>query len=195
MEKIVEQILNELKEIKMRQQQLEAVFKTGQEQLEDKLDGLRRSIIEDLSPSIKNLDKPIEENDVKIQTRFERYSRTPLAEDTEKQYGEDQQTIEQISTTVEADIQKDDGLSGISTDQKVIEHLSNPKNKELRNLVNTTILAAQDQFPGRRITLEIRGELLFLEIEGKDEKDIEILQKLHSMSSSFDEFIIDLDFQ
>jgi hypothetical protein len=179
----------------MRQQQLEGVFKTGQKQLEDKIDSLRRSIIKDLSPSIENPDKPIEESDVMIQTRFERYSRTPVAEDPEKQYEEDLQTIEQISTTVEEDIQKDDGLSEITTDQKVTEHLSNPKNKELRNLVNTTVLEAQALFPGRRITLEIRGELLFLEIEGKDEKDIETLQKLHSMSSSFEEFIIDLDFQ
>jgi hypothetical protein len=195
MEKILEQILNELKELKMRQQQLEGAFKTGQEHLEDKIDSLRRSIIKDLSSSIENPDKPIEENDVKLQTRFERYSSIPLAEDTEKQYEEDLQTIEQISTTVEEDIQKDDGLSGITTDQKVTEHLSNPKNKELRNLVNTAVIEAQDLFPDRRITLEIRGELLFLEIKGKDEKDIKTLQKLHSISSPFEEFIIDLDFQ
>lgn len=195
MEKILEQILNELKKLKMRQQQLEGAFKTGQEHLEDKIDSLRRSIIKDLSSSIENPDKPIEENDVKIQTRFERYSSIPLAEDTEKQYEEDLQTKEQISTTVEEDIQKDDGLSGITTDQKVTEHLSNPKNKELRNLVNTAVIEAQDLFPDRRITLEIRGELLFLEIEGKDEKDIKTLQKLHSISSPFEEFIIDLDFQ
>jgi hypothetical protein len=194
MEKILERILNELKEIKMRQQQLEAVYKKGQEQLENQIDSLRRSIIKDLSSSIENPDKPIEENDVKIQTRFERYSSIPLAEDTDKQYDEDTQTIEQISTTVEEVIQKDDGLKGISTDQKVIEHLSNPKYKELRNLVHTAVIEAKDLFPDRRITLEIRGELLFLEIEGKDEKDIETLQKLHSMSSSFEEFIIDLDF-
>ncbi|WML53406.1 hypothetical protein RCG17_01485 [Neobacillus sp. PS3-12] len=194
MEKILEQILNELKELKMRQQQLEGAFKTGQEHLEDQIDSLRRSIIKDLSPSIET-DTPIEESDVKIQTRFERYSRTPLAEDTEKQYEEDLQTMEQISTTVEEDIQKDDGLSGITTDQKVTEHLSNPKNKELRNLVNTAVIEAQDLFPDRRITLEIRGELLFLEIEGKDEKDIKTLQKLLSISSPFEEFIIDLDFQ
>jgi hypothetical protein len=184
MEKIVEQILNELKEIKMRQQQLE-----------DKIDSLGRSIIKDMSPSIENPDKPKEESNVKIQTRIARYSRTSLADDTEKQYVEDQQTIDQISTTVEADMQKEDGLLGISTDQKVIEHLSNPKNKELRKLVHKAVLEAQNLFAGRRITLEIRGELLFLEIEGKDEKDIETLQKLHSMSSSFEEFIIDLDFQ
>jgi hypothetical protein len=195
MEKILEQILNELKELKMRQQQLEGVLKTGQEHLEDKIENLRRSIIKDLSPSIENQDKTFEESDVKVQTRFERYSRAPLAEDNEKQYDEDQQTIEQISTAVEEDIQKDDWLSGIIADQKVTEHLSNPKNKELRNIVHTAILEAQDLFPGRRITLEIRGELLFLEIEGKDEKDIETLQKLHSMSSAFEEFIIDLDFQ
>jgi hypothetical protein len=195
MEKILEQILNELKELKIRQQQLEGAFKTGQEHLEDKIDSLRRSIIKDLSPSIENPDTPIEESDVKIQTRFARYSRTPLEEDTEKQYEEDLQTIEQISTTLEEDIQKDDGLSGITTDQKVTEHLSNPKNKELRNLVNTAVIEAKDLFPGRRITLEIRGELLFLEIEGKDEKDIKTLQKLHSISSPFEEFIIDLDFQ
>jgi hypothetical protein len=194
MEKILEQILNELKELKMRQQQLEGAFKTGQEHLEDKIDSLRRSIIKDLSPSIET-DTPIEESDVKIQTRFERYSRTPSSEDTEKQYEEDLQTIEQISTTVEEDIQKDDGLSGITTDKKVTEYLSNPKNKELRNLVNTAVIEAQDLFPDRRITLEIRGELLFLEIEGKDEKDIKTLQKLHSISSPFEEFIIDLDFQ
>jgi hypothetical protein len=194
MEKILEQILNELKELKMRQQQLEGAFKTGQEHLEDQIDSLRRSIIKDLSPSIET-DTPIEESDVKIQTRFERYSRTPSSEDTEKQYEEDLQTMEQISTTVEEDIQKDDGLSGITTDQKVTEHLSNPKNKELRNLVNTAVIEAQDLFPDRRITLEIRGELLFLEIEGKDEKDIKTLQKLHSISSPFEEFIIDLDFQ
>lgn len=195
MEKILEQILNELKELKMRQQQLEGAFKTGQEHLEDKIDSLRRSIIKDLSPSIENLDTPIEESDVKIQTRFERYSSIPLAEETEKQYEEDLQTIEQISTTVEEDIQKEDGLSGITTDQKVTEYLSNPKNKELRILVNTAVIEAQDLFPDRRITLEIRGELLFLEIEGKEEKDIKTLQKLHSISSPFEEFIIDLDFQ
>jgi hypothetical protein len=186
MEKILEQILNELKELKMRQQQLE-----------DKIDSLLRSviIIKDLSPSIEYPEKPIEERDVKIQSRFERYSRTPLAEDTEKQVDKELKTIEQISTTVEEDIQKDDGIAGITSDQKVTEHLSNPKNKELRNIVRTAVLEAQDLFPGRRITLEIRGELLFLEIEGKDEKDIQTLQKLHSLTSSFDEFIIDLDFQ
>jgi hypothetical protein len=179
MEKILEQILNELKELKMRQQQLEG-----------KIDSLRRSIIKD-----ENLDMPIEDSEVKTQTRFERYSRTPLAEDQEKQVDEEQHTIEQISTTVEEDIQKGDELSRIITDQKVTEHLSNPKNNELRNLVHTAVIKAQDLFPGRRITLEIRGELLFLEIEGKNEKDIETLQKLHSMSSAFEEFIIDLDFQ
>ncbi|OIK10816.1 hypothetical protein BIV60_20320 [Bacillus sp. MUM 116] len=195
MEKILEQILSELKEIKMRQERLEGVLKTGQEHLEEKIDNLRRSILKDLTPSKDNLNKRIEESDVKILTRFERYSQTPLAEDTDKQYAEELQTIEQISTTVEEDIQKDKGLSGITTDQKVALYLSNPKKKELRKLVNTAVAGAQDMFPGRRITLEIRGELLFLEIEGKDEKDIENLHKLNSMSSTFEEFIIDLDFQ
>lgn len=186
MEKILEQILNELKELKMRQQQLE-----------DKLDSLLRSviIIKDLSPSIEYPEKPVEERDVKIQSRLERYSRTPLAEDPEEQSDEELKTIDQISTTVEEDVQKDDGISRITADQKVTAHLSNPKNKELRNIVNTAALEAQNLFPDRRITLEIRGELLFLEIEGKDEKDIQTLQKLHSMTSTFDEFIIDLDFQ
>ena len=184
MEKILEQILNELKDLKM-----------GQGRLEDKIESLQRSILNDLTPSTQNPDKLVIKSNVEMQTRSERYSKAPLAEYTEKEYAEDLQTIKQISTTIEEGIQEDSGLSGVITDQNVIEYLSNPKKKEFRNQVKTAVSGVKDLFPDRRITLEIRGELLFLEIEGKDDKDIETLNKLDWIYSSFEDFIIDLDFQ
>lgn len=182
MEKILEKILNELKELKTRQ-----------ERIEDKIDSLRMHLL-DLTPSAENPDKQVEDSNVKNQTRFERYSR-PSEEEYSKKGYEELQTIEQISTTIEEEIQEDSGLAGITTDPKVTKYLSNPKKKELRNLVKTAVEGVKNLFPDRRITLEIRGELLFLEIEGKDEKDIQTLNKLDWIYSSFEEFIIDLDFQ
>lgn len=183
MEKILEQILNELKELKMRQVRIE-----------DKIESLRMHLLNDLTPSTETPDKLVEESKVGIQSRFERYSRAALVENSEKESSEDLQAIEQIRTTIEEEIQEDSGLSGVTTGPKVTEYLSNPKKRELRNQVKTVVEGIKDLFPDRRITLEIRGELLFLEIEGKDEKDIETLKKLDWNYSSFEEFIIDLDF-
>ncbi|MEH7249736.1 hypothetical protein V7114_23500 [Neobacillus niacini] len=64
MEKILEQILGELKNLK-----------TGQERLENKIDGFRSSIVKDLTPYIENVEKHIENSKNEIHERFDRLDR------------------------------------------------------------------------------------------------------------------------
>ena len=55
MEKILEQILGELKDLK-----------TGQERVENKIDSLRSSIVKDLTPYVENVEKHIEDSKMKF---------------------------------------------------------------------------------------------------------------------------------
>lgn len=64
MEKILQQILGELKELK-----------TGQERLENKIDSLRGSIVKDLTPYIENVEKHVENSKDEIHERFDRLDR------------------------------------------------------------------------------------------------------------------------
>jgi chaperonin cofactor prefoldin len=63
-EKILEQILGGLKDLK-----------TGQERLENKIDSLRSSIIKELTPSVENVEKHIEDSKNEIHERFDRLDR------------------------------------------------------------------------------------------------------------------------
>jgi peptidoglycan hydrolase CwlO-like protein len=63
-EKILEQILGELKDLK-----------TGQGRLENKIDRFRGSIGKDLSPFIENVKKHIDESKNEIHERFDRLER------------------------------------------------------------------------------------------------------------------------
>lgn len=63
-EKILQQILGELKELK-----------TGQERLENKIDNLRSSIVKDLTPYIETVEKHVEGSKDEIHERFDRLGR------------------------------------------------------------------------------------------------------------------------
>jgi hemerythrin-like domain-containing protein len=64
MEKILEQILGELRDIKI-----------GQGRLENKMDSFRSSIVKDLTPYIENVEKHIEGSKNEIHERFDRLDR------------------------------------------------------------------------------------------------------------------------
>ena len=64
MEKILEQILGGLIDLK-----------TGQERLENKIDSLRSSIVKDLTPYVENVEKHIEDSKNEIHERFDRLDR------------------------------------------------------------------------------------------------------------------------
>jgi archaellum component FlaC len=75
MEKILEQIMGELKDLKTGQERLENNLKIGQERLENKIDGFRSSIVKDLTPYIENVEKHIEVSKNEIHERFDRLDR------------------------------------------------------------------------------------------------------------------------
>lgn len=64
MEKILEQILGGLEDLK-----------TGQARLENKIDSLKISIVKDLTPYVENVEKHIEDSKNEIHERFDRIDR------------------------------------------------------------------------------------------------------------------------